>query len=185
MMSDTVKRLTPPRESGDLIEWIETHLTPSRPWLLAHADDGVIWGRCGADGRLITSHEVAPAISPPLHWLTLQQAFIFGPESEARLRRVGDAFHAALLTDPADYMDESHILWGTIVVNSLPKGFTHVREARQQGLDHVVPVEVTGDQLRARLLRLRVRHFIARDADTGAARISGSRLISIDTRGEQ
>lgn len=49
-------------------------------FLLAHADDGVIWGRVDNDG-LHTSHRIA-AQSPQLRAVTLQQCRLFGPAGE-------------------------------------------------------------------------------------------------------
>src|SRR5437879_2532631 len=50
-------------------------------YLLAHDDNGVIWGLLDGE-ELITSHEVAPNYSPPLQAETLQMARLFAPKGE-------------------------------------------------------------------------------------------------------
>ena len=67
--------------------------------LLAHADDGVIWGRVDK-GVLQTSHSAFPQVSPPLRALTLQQARLFGPDAELLVWRDGEGnWQARLLRD--------------------------------------------------------------------------------------
>ncbi len=169
-----------------LYQWLREQMNSERKWLLAHADDGVIWGRLDAS-ELITSHDIAPNISPELRLITLQQAFIFGWQDEVRLWRDerGWLFYLINDSEETDYIDETQILWGTEVIEfpegSNSRGFTHLRESKQQGLDHVVPIEVINAQLRERRLKLRVRHFITRDDTTGEARITLSRLVSLET----
>jgi CRISPR-associated protein (TIGR03984 family) len=179
-----VSGIDSPTSQEDIIEWIRDRMNAEMCWLLAHADDGVIWGRLTDDGKLVTSHDVAPHVSPVLRWLTLQQAFIFGKPGEVRLWCDDTGWQARMTTDAgasADASDELQILWGTIVVESYPQDeFTHVRESRQYGMDHVVPVKVKNEDLDSRRLRLRVRHFIDYDEDTGEARIVLSRLVNIE-----
>ncbi len=50
-------------------------------YLLAHAEDGVIWGRLDGE-ELITSHTIAPKYSPPLRAVTLQTVRLFAPVGE-------------------------------------------------------------------------------------------------------
>ncbi len=85
--------VAPPAAPEALVSWLEEQARALRtPWLLAHADDGVIWGRCDAGG-LITSRtaleeggETDPC-SPPLRAVTLQEARLFGPTAELLLWR--------------------------------------------------------------------------------------------------
>jgi len=65
-------------------------------YLLAHADDGVIWGRID-NSELHTSHGIAPA-SPSLHPSTLQQARLFSPAGELLLWRDDNGWRAAWLS---------------------------------------------------------------------------------------
>jgi CRISPR-associated protein (TIGR03984 family) len=99
-----------------------------------------------------------------------------------RLWRGEDGWQARLITNASDAesIDETQVLWGTEVINNYPdQGFTHVRETRQQGLDHVVPLVVTPHQLANRQLRLLVRHFLEYDDATGEARLGLSRLVKV------
>lgn len=170
--------------------WLREQMNGDRQWLLAHADDGVIWGRW-SDGNIITAHEVAPEISPKLRLITLQQAFIFGKQDEVRLWRDDDSqttrWRARRLCDgeAADVLDELQLLWGSEVVKWPDgydgKGFTRVCEKKSNyGMDHVVPIEVSQDDLEQRRLKLLVRHFITYDKQTGEARITLSRLAGLE-----
>lgn len=187
-----IEPVTPPEGNEGLPDWIEKQLTDGREFLLAHFDDGVMWGKLGADDKLITSHDLAPELSPQVRLVTLQQAFIFGEQSEVRLwpGEVG-GWEARLIRESKDQQfngaeaqerdcfDEDQILWGTEVKEPFPEDFTHVLEKRQHGMEHVVPVKVDNAQLNARNLKLRVRHFINYDEHTGEARIYLSRLVKV------
>jgi CRISPR-associated protein (TIGR03984 family) len=165
-----------------LLAWVAEQMKNGGKWLLAHCDDGVVWGKRGANNDLVTSHQFAPTLSPPLRLITLQQAFVFGPRGEARLWRGEMNWEErAMQGDPTgDHIDEDHILWGTEQVRLFEReGFTHVRERRQQGMEHVVPIKVSPQELAQRRLKLRVRHFIHRDPETGEARIFFSRLVDV------
>ena len=145
-------------------------------YLLAHADDGVIWGRI--DGNtLVTSHEIA-LYSPELRAVTLQQCRLFGVTGELLLWRDAEHWRGRYANDEiaADYIDEDQILWGSAAETPV-KGFTRVTEGAQ-GMRHAVPVVVTSEQLEARQLRLRVRHYIDYN-DDGEARIVLSRLVQL------
>lgn len=189
--------LMPPQTDADVFAWLEARMQDGLPFLLAHADDGVVWGKL-VEQKLITSRdaagESAREISPLLRGITLQQAFVFGPSGEVRLWR-DDSGWQCYQCSSADELafaspslpDEWQVLWGTKVINEgdTKYGFTHIHEARQQGLDHIVPVQVSEQQLRERRLRLQVRHFIERDPDTGEARLSFSRLVNLVIQEEQ
>lgn len=160
-------------------------------WLLAQADDGVIWGKLDDSDRLVTSHDAAQgnpqaeAICPPLRDQTLQQARLFGENAELLLWRNGDGMmRARLIRDLSDgeesamdqweeAIDEVHLLWGMGKPPvPLTKGFslwTHGAE----GLRHAVPV-TAGEKPP----ELQVRHYLAR-ADH--AYIEYSRLRGLDS----
>lgn len=159
-------------------------------WFLAHADDGVIWGRL-RDSKLITSDSVFSKISPPLQAITLQQARLFGQYAEVRVWRNGVDFQACRLEDQTDEeaeaFDERHILWGT-QPGRQANGFTLVSDGRQ-GLRHAVPLNVSKTAFEtngknSRPLRLLVRHYLSYDED-GQARIVLSRLVEVCMRGGQ
>ena len=166
-----------------VVSWIESQMSIKRPFLLAFADDGVIWGKL-KDEKLVTSHEIDKNISPILQELTLQEAFIFGEKEEIHV------FHnekrdwiAAEIIDGADFLTESQILWGD---RALPgkDGFTPVFNARQNGLFHIVPLEIRNKEIDPgekgdKCIRLDLHHTILFDGDTGEARIGYSRLAGL------
>ncbi len=154
-------------------------------WLLAHADDGVIWGENRADA-LVTSHEAAPDTSPPLRTATLQQARLFSISGELLLWRDDDGDWKASLIREArsnerpDYeesIDEWRILWGTEACPAV-NGFSRLNDGGQ-GLRHAVPIEIAGVfNESGRPLRLQVRHYVTED-ELGFARIAASRLVNL------
>jgi CRISPR-associated protein (TIGR03984 family) len=201
-----------PAPGADLREWIAGQMTEKRPWLLAHFDDGVLWGRRASDGSLLTSFDVAGDLGmssnalPEPRLTTLQQAFIFGGTDEVRLwRDDDDGWQARRIADPegADrfhsdkkpWLDEEQLLWGDQVVAASEEfEFTRLREGRQQGLEHCVPLFIEQEKLSyERRVRLLVRHYITYDVGddvseatsssesggTGEARIALSRLVAL------
>jgi CRISPR-associated protein (TIGR03984 family) len=181
---------------GDVKEWFgEQARAHYLKWLLAHADDGVIWGKLEDNGPLITSydaaqgHPTAQGICPALRNETLQQARLFSEYAELLLWRNGDNIWQARLIREAkndesaawnESIDEPQILWGT-EPQLLKHGFTLMSDGAQ-GLRHAVPIEVkeTYDERgeRTRPLRLWVRHYIAEDG-SGFTRIVASRLFDL------
>ncbi len=163
-------------------------------WLLAHADDGVIWGRLDG-GRLLTSHEAAQgderalACCPPLREETLQQARLFAQHAELLLWRDGDnAWHARLIRDARegepttwdDALDERQMLWGTRGTPR-PHGFTLLEDGAQ-GLRHAVPMQLPlAEGGKTRPPRLVVRHYL--DKNDPFARIVASRLVGLEEEG--
>ncbi|MCX8024166.1 MAG: CRISPR-associated protein Csx19 [Thermanaerothrix sp.] len=148
-------------------------------WLLAHADDGVIWGELRA-GVLCLSSSVFPYFSPPLRALTLQQTRLFGPRSEILLWRDNGHLRARIIQDgigeEQDYYDEFHLLWGT-EVEERKNGFALLREGRE-GLRHAPPLPDNAQPP----ISLKVRHYVAYDAD-GQAYIAYSRLVGFESQG--
>jgi CRISPR-associated protein (TIGR03984 family) len=174
----------PPQPEEKIEDWFQKHLNSDRPWLLAHADDGVIWGKLSKNGRLVTSNGLNSQVSPKLRWETLQQAFVFGSRDEVRLWREGAGWQARRIIDLAaergdqDVIEESQVLWGTRVVAADSENeFTHVLEERQEGMEHIVPLLVTKEHLQQRRLKLLLRHFIEYSPRTGEARIAVSKLV--------
>lgn len=177
-------------------------------YLLAHADDGVIWGRVDETGHLKTSHEVFPDVSPPLTSITLQQLRLFGQHRELHLWRTEPGrFQGRVIRDkeqpqekkadeyrqekmdnqPDKYwgncFDENQILWGSRVeACNEDEQFTLVVEG-QQGLRHAVPQKVAPHHFGTRQnpkhpLRLQLRHYLTQD-DMGQLRIYLSRLVDV------
>ena len=66
-MTVTCKRIPVNGFADDPVKWLVEQMRAhdlKLTYLLAHASDGVIWGRFD-DEELITSHDVAPRHSPP------------------------------------------------------------------------------------------------------------------------
>lgn len=178
-------------------------------YLLAHADDGVIWGRT-ASGNLITSEKAIndkhTALTPDdaaraeveaalrtcatLRRATLRQARLFCKQAELLLWRDGDNFfHARLIRDSqanekSDWdegFDEPQMLWGTDYI-SLPDGFTLWCDGAQ-GLRHAVPSPpATNSKGASRPRGLIVRHYINKE---GFASVVASRLVRFETDSER
>ncbi len=172
----------PPDFGGDpaavLATWAQDH---GLCWLLAHADDGVIWGEV-RDGNLHLSSDAFPQISPPLRAATLQQARLFGPEGELLVWKEDVGWRVRWIQDGAGdsfgYYDEAHLLWGDRE-EERQDGFVLLCQGRE-GLRHAPPLP-EGAQPPA---RLHVRHYLACDPD-GQAHIAYSRLVGIEYGGEQ
>jgi len=154
------------------------------PWLLAHADDGVIWGKLQDDGTLKLSGEVFddPAIAVKLQAKTLHQVRIFGEEGEVFIWRTAYGFQGRRIIDretpqPDMMLDEEHLLWGTPNLSELKDGFCIFVEG-QQGLRHALPVE-DKEPLKDKRAKLRVRHYLDYD-DEDQAYISMSRLVELE-----
>lgn len=165
----------------DLHTWLAGQMTEEMPWLLVHADDGVIWGRREANGELTLSSNVSaitsryPSIAVPLRIETLQQARIFGPAGELLIWRTVTGFSGRRIMDdqgvPADTWDEPHLLWGTRVMEA--EKFT-VLEERRQGPVHAVPFPAPARQRAA----LTVRHYVAPE-EFDQATVTMSRLVQV------
>ncbi len=176
----------------DLKAWLIEHAAKkSYQWLLAHALDGVIWGTF-ENGNLTTSHETDSSL-PALKWDTLLQCRIFGETAETMLWCNDDGWHATTITDPAHadgYLDEDQMLWGD-KGEAAGDGFTRLSDGAQ-GLRHVVPLEFAtlefGKDPVHRPVRLKVRHILGFDEQTGGAYIKASRLVklySVSKKGAQ
>lgn len=158
-------------------------------YLLAHADDGVIWGRFEEDGTLITQTEPQDLFPEPkfpkLRWLTLQQCRIFSKNAEIMLWKVNGQPHSRLITEPegTDFICEPQILWGTHGQKDKKNGFTLLWDG-QQGLKHAVPftdIELESDRQLDKPVRLLVYHYINYNGE-GVAYIDRSRLVDLTTQ---
>jgi CRISPR-associated protein (TIGR03984 family) len=174
-------------DSQSLISWLkqkanEFHLK----YLLAHAEDGVIWGYF-QDDKLNIAHSIFPEVLefPELRLLTLQQCRVFGEPGEILLWQTDKGLKARLIQDDDNtekLPDEVQIILGT--QGTEKDGFTLLSDG-QQGLKHAVPL--TGIQFdhkektQHRPVRLLVRHYIDYN-DAGVARIFLSRLVSLTSK---
>jgi CRISPR-associated protein (TIGR03984 family) len=168
-----------------LEEWLKEQASKYKlKFLLAHAEDGVIWGKF-QDGNLITADSVFPQFAK-LRELTLQQCRIFGESSEVMLWHTDEGFKARLVEDEhmqkEEYISEYQILWGTHGEKQEPEGFTLLWDGKQ-GLKHAVPftdIEEKDGKLK-NPVRLKVNHYIDYD-DAGVARIYLSRLVNLTAK---
>lgn len=174
--------------------WLAEQAGDAAYYLLAHADDGVIWGKVD-NGFLTTSHDATHGteyaeVSPPLREVTLQAARLFNDNSEILLWRdaeteawcarmiyaVDDSQEAMLFVEA---IDEYQLLWGN-QAEAISDTFTLLSHSGQ-GLHHIAPIAITADALP---LRLKVRHLIKEDKD-GFAHITASRLVRLEGNHEQ
>jgi CRISPR-associated protein (TIGR03984 family) len=191
----------------DLTGWLEAQAKRHKlTYLLAHALDGVIWGRVAENGRLHTSYdalhntqadgkwdtsriEAARKTLPSLRVESLQQARLFSEQAELYVWQDGDGgWNGRLLTSvgegqTADWLEsfnEPQILWGTHGTR-LEHDFTLLEDG-QQGLYHAAPVALKlNDKNNGTLkqsLRLIIRHYLDYD-EQGQAYIAVSRLVAL------
>jgi CRISPR-associated protein (TIGR03984 family) len=187
-MSDA--RWTPVQPGAEFLKdawgWLAEQMTEGMPWLLVHADDGVIWGKQNQDGKVILSSDVFdlqpqyPAIAVELRSLTIQQARMFGKAGELLVWRTEDGFAGRLIEDgeqtPPDAYEEEHLLWGVVAEPRPEAGFTLLAEG-DQGQQHAVPLVLTNPERAC----LRVRHYVRYD-DHGQAYVDLSRLVDLRKR---
>jgi CRISPR-associated protein (TIGR03984 family) len=164
--------------------WLAERTSADMPWLLVHADDGVIWGKRQANGSLALSGELFdnpddyPTVAVALRSVTIQQARLFGPAGELLIWRSDDGFRARHIEDgaqPRDHLDEAYLLWSMGQPKAIDEeaGFALLREG-QRGNRHAPPVIPQG-----RRPRLCVRHYLAYD-DQGQAYVCMSRLVKLE-----
>ena len=136
---------------------------------LAHADDGVIWGRFDG-GKWVWSSGIV-ATSPKLRAATLQQLRLFSASGELLLWRSGPDFAGRMIQDDVgvqiESFDEDQLVWGSPDGES-KNGFQLMREGAQ-GLLHAPPDEI------AKQGKLTTRNYIGYD-DDGCVFVKASRL---------
>lgn len=145
-------------------------------YLLAFAEDGVIWGK--VDDQLALSSQAYPEEDkfPPLTPLTLQSLRLFGQNGEILLWREDGAFKARILEegdgDPSQYREYELLLWGAAEKENAPKPpFSLYREGAQ-GFLHAPPV----DFKRAALV---ARDYLDQDGESGQVYVRWSRLVGL------
>ncbi len=162
---------------ADPIAWLVKQAKSDMDILLAHADDGVIWGKVKGNTLLLAGSEF-PEIDVKLREQTLQQARLFGPGGELLIWRVDDNFEARLIADgdnpPGSIEEECQWLWGAKDTRKEGEIFTLLREGKQ-GLLHAPPLAGLKNN---QGIALKVRHYIEND-DKGQAYIALSRLTGL------
>lgn len=194
------------KEPADwLVKQAQQHKLGDPCYLLAHADDGVIWGRLDGNA-LATSHQAlakaqarekwdGPRLAAARHTLaelrptTLQQARLFSAQGELLVWRDGDGRWQGRLISNApndqaanwsDSFDEPQLLWGTHGTHLADK-FTLLEDGAQ-GLRHAVPCKLKLDDKdfgQTTPPRLTVRHYLDYDKQ-GQAYIAVSRLVTLE-----
>jgi CRISPR-associated protein (TIGR03984 family) len=195
-VSSSTQPLTVNSATDDLRDWLTTQATTYKlNWLLAHCDDGVIWGQLRDNILALSSDQTAfPKDGMDLRWETLQQARLFGAAGEIFLwpgpsdMQGKHTWKARLLYDsagnPMNCIDEEYLLWGYAQNNEQPplrEGFMQITEG-SQGIVHAPPIGADKPSEKHRA-RLQVRHYLE-EGDTGIVRISYSRLVALMKPGE-
>lgn len=186
------EQVTPP-EGIPLEDWFCQQTKLEEGWLLAHASNGVIWGRLTSeDGKkrlTLSSKAGFEELKAELDYETLEQARLFNETGELHLWRTPEGrFEARWLTDgpTQDHINQPYLLWGTKIVKR-QNGFTLVRDG-QEGLLHAVPgewpLEIFDKKERKRPLALMVRHYIKYD-EMGQAYFAASRLVRLQKTKEE
>lgn len=160
-------------------------------WLLAHCDDGVVWGkRDDPRSPWLLSNVPFPKISPLLIEGNLQQLRLFGAEREVLVWRTEIGFAGRILEDdgavfsnddPLRPKHEPQVLVGDRLLAGPVSGFSLVGDAR--GSRHAVPLlceekDFKDSNRTCWPLRLKVRHYFTQEA-SGAVRIAASRLVNL------
>jgi CRISPR-associated protein (TIGR03984 family) len=144
-------------------------------YLLAYADDGVVWGRV-EDGR------VALPSGHTLRSVTLQEARIFNEASELLIRRRdSDRFQLRLIEDDIqedpdwrDCIDESYLLLADRVLGAPAAGFSEV-VAGSTGRRYLQSLPVVSKNGHLRVC-LAVRHYVSPSC---RARVVSSRMLDL------
>lgn len=165
-----------PPTQAEWLDWLQQQAgLYGFKFALAHADDGVIWGRF-EDGWQWSGNSFNQ-VSPPLRLITLQQLRLFGNQAELFLWRTHQGLTGRLLVEgsdkPYEYYDEARLLWG-VSTGAEINGFKLMNEGKQ-GLHHTPPLEI------AQASRLQTRHYLTYDND-GCVKIVASRLMFMETK---
>lgn len=151
-------------------------------YLLAHAWDGVIWGRFEGH-QVVLSSDLVPEISPALRIETLLEARLFNANWEVYVWRDGKQWRQRIIEDfprehdNPDVFGDNHILWGTSS-QSLENDFTLLTDGAQ-GLCHAIPKKITLDEKKpTQRAKLLVRNYL-KSHENGAVYIAMSRLVDI------
>ncbi len=158
-------------------------------FLLAFADDGIIWGSLDS-GKLTLSGDVFPKSSPEFHAQTLWRVHLFSNKAEIRVWKQDGGFQAVRIEDGPDgaeeHIDEEIILWGDSIAEGPEQGFTWMQDGAQ-GLRHAPPVSVSAADLRKanpsaaprHPLRLVLRRYVNYLEEDGQAYIQAWRLVDL------
>lgn len=168
--------------------------------ILAHALDGVIWGRL-ENGEVITGDRILPDLVAPFRSETLEQVRIFDETTEWYLWKSDKTWllrqthvHAGSSQDGSILaFGEYHVLWGTHAPWR-DYGFTLVEDG-MQGLRHLLPISLSAKfpsssrrerdtpppkaKRETNRVCLRLRHFTT-TAENGILSIARSCLVGLE-----
>ncbi|MCZ7664444.1 MAG: CRISPR-associated protein Csx19 [Thermoleophilia bacterium] len=151
-------------------------------WLLCHCDDGVTWGRFeGGVWRLGST--VFQDLCPHPSALVLLELRVFSAVAEVLIWRADDGLRGRILRDSAAPMkdvsclphDEERLLVSGRA-GEHQNGFTRVGDGT--GAEQALPFRVTEGSAHS-WPRLRVRHYFARDNESGSVRVVATRLVEV------
>ncbi|RJQ83737.1 MAG: hypothetical protein C4519_06305 [Desulfobacteraceae bacterium] len=190
-------------DSLEIIAWVnggkernDFRLPLNEAEMLAHCEDGVVWGYLQGDSWRLSS-SVFPEVSPVIKagGANLLELRVFNRAGEIMLWRRGSSITGRLIRDPATQSDQndpfrpcviSYVLWGSRLIKS-EGGFSLVAEPT--GVRHAVPVCCNKDDFpltgkgQARMpwrpLRLDARQYFSQCNDSGAIRIVAYRLTGV------
>ncbi len=192
------KSLTAPVDGDEATVWLAERETDQEAprdaglkWLLATTHGAVIWGEKRGGGWVLSDGQSLPAAS-------LLDLRAFGESAEVFVWRDGSGLRARRRVDgqgdELDTLEETQLMWGTEPdPERQPRdGFFPLRDG-DQGLRHAPPLaldesyfvrpakpdEKEDPHYGHRPARLRLRHYIGEDKDTGVARIMDSRLVEL------
>lgn len=176
----------PDPTNDNVREWITTQMQKNNlPYLLAFADNGVIWGRMD-DGLLVIAHEASHKDDKKnyarLRGETLQQAHIFGETMEVRLfRDEMNTWKVKEIEDEGEIIVESQILWGDKLDDKdqpVNENFTRLKADRKGIPPQVIPIK-RKEYADTDKVRLEVHHLVDFNED-GEAYIKLSRLAGLN-----
>ena len=183
---DKKPTLTPPTNEN-VREWLAEQMKENKlTFLLAFADDGVIWGRMDKDS-LIIAHETSQKEDKKnyteLRGKTLQQAHVFGEKIEVRLFRdeMGEWKALKIEDEGETIITENQVLWGDKLdedeYQPTDTGFMRLLAERKGIPPQTIPWDKK-DFGKEKCVRLEVRHTVKYNED-GEAYIEFSRLAGL------
>ncbi len=177
-----------PDEVKEFGDWLSKMAAEAEAaWMLAHLDDGLLWGKV-ENKRLIVPSSTAQFTLPVLQPITLQRLWLFGESGEVYLWRDADegqwkkrttkAVNKNATADFAEIIEEKWLLYGTDPKATVD-GFTIITDG-SQGFGHAIPLPVKGKfNEQNRPLRLKVRHHLVEDTETGFNRTAMTTLAHL------
>ena len=187
----------------NVIKWLSgegeqpTCITPDYAYLLAHCDDGIIWGYFDEDKQLHVSSGLFGDRSP--HLLSdgnnLKQLRLFGSKREILIWKTSNELIGRTITDNDKYLKyleprpEKRIVLGNRLakvpdnVKNPDNGFSLLSNPARRY--HIAPIlcsesDFMDEENRPTWpLRLELKHYFEQDKETGTIRIFLSRLVRL------